>query len=189
MAFSNNMKSIQPKKWMRFKKWSTDDYTDNPPNIWSAICFVPTKNITFCGFGMWNHFRYKYMKVKVMWQLGDHGANFSSEEFEIEKIEEDYEPDVYWSSIDIRDLGQQPIPVAAGEEIHVKIKSVLTDYQDRKVFYGYLENNDSDEEDYEEFPWRSFEGQEYDFDVKGSNLDDYEETSRSWGQFPFILYF
>lgn len=52
--------------------------------------------------------------MKIAWRLGTDGADFKSEEFEIEVLHENREEDKLWHSIDIRDLGEKPVNVPEG---------------------------------------------------------------------------
>lgn len=46
--------SLVEKKWMRFSKWTMNDYFYLDSSAWDAICYVPTKKIFLLGFGIFS---------------------------------------------------------------------------------------------------------------------------------------
>ena len=72
-------KIAEPKKWMRFKEWTTTDYFYMSKNYPDAVIFRPKKDITFYGVGVFSNFRQMDIKVKFWWALGTDGADFKSE--------------------------------------------------------------------------------------------------------------
>lgn len=54
------------------------------------------------------------MKYKIKWAIGKDGNDSQSEEYVIEKTNDDVEEGKEWYTVDIQDLGEKPIDVSEG---------------------------------------------------------------------------
>ena len=101
----------------------------------------------------------KDINYKVCWEIDDD----RSEEFEVMKPYADIDEEKKWQTILLKDLGVKPIKVSSDSHIHILIKVMSSDYEQRRCLYGSegYENN-----------YQEIEGQDYDFDTKSSNYND-----------------
>ena len=119
------------KQWVRFSRFRYCDYYYMYYNNWECICFVPEKNIKLHGFGIFAHYNNRDVKHTVKW--GTDG-NFSSEH-KVEFSDSDKDPDKKWWTFNLKDVGEKPYKVAAGERLHIFLKP--QDEDSRRCWYEY----------------------------------------------------
>ena len=159
---------------MRFPVFYLNDYFYLSENEWDAITFVPKRNVKFLGFGAMGNYHKKDMKYKIKWVIDGE----ESEEHTIEVKEAEDRIENKWYLFRLKDLGVKPIKVSDGGKIDICMKCCSDDYEYRRTSYGYHGYQDR---------YCKIEGQDYDFDMKTSELNC-NNTSESWGQIPVILY-
>ena len=130
-AIVSTTKSITPLRWIRFPEFYLTDYFYMNTRYWDAMVFKPKCRVYFLGYGMLANYNANDMNVKIQWHIGEE----VSEEYEINMVDADKDPEKKWFNIDIRDLGQSPILVEEGTPIHCKMKVTNDDH--RRCFYGY----------------------------------------------------
>ena len=96
-----------------------------------------------------------------MWALGSQGDDYKSEKHVITKTNEDLVDNSNYYLVDIRELGEAPLAVSEGQDIHLMVQT-CDEGELRRFFYGY----DGDKETYSKI-----EDQEYDFDTDDSCLN------------------
>lgn len=127
VTYSDGVSGAEPKRWIRFKNFGLRDYYYLSTYYWDAVAFVPKRDVIFFGFGIMSNYRDKDVKHVLQWQLGEGGNDYSSEEFEVEFANEDADQEKKWWSFDIRSVGEKPIKVPEGQQIHVKMKTTRDD--------------------------------------------------------------
>ena len=70
----------KPIIWVRFPEFYYTDYFYMNTRYWDAVCFIPRRNITFFGWGLFSNYNKCDVTIKLQWQIGD---GEKSEEYEM----------------------------------------------------------------------------------------------------------
>lgn len=73
------------------------------------------------------------MTYKIKFAFNEEDA---CEEVELEKPDEEKDPEKKWHTITLKDLGVKPMRVKADTQIHIIIRVTSDDYEIRRCFYG-----------------------------------------------------
>lgn len=122
----------EPIKWRRFKNYHTSDYFCLEVNYKDAVIFIPKRDVLFIGFGVFSSYYGKDLKIKLGWEIdGDR-----TDMFDVTFIDADKSSDKIFDFY-LKDVGEKPIKVKEGTEIHLIMEAVESDYEQRSTFYGY----------------------------------------------------
>lgn len=152
--------------WKRFKRDVLNDYYYLEQSTWDSVIFIPQTNIVFHGFGAYSSWNNCAVSYNIKWALDDEEP---CEQTEITK--EDAEKDEQKCfTFTLKELGSKPVKVKAEQKLHVCMKIVRQEYEQRRCFYG----SDGNESQYNEIE------QPNDFKMETSRLNG-NCTSHNWG--------
>ena len=113
----------EPVRWKRFRFFEEDDSMSSSLTYWDAICYKPKQDIYFCGFGVSGSYYRKNMTFILSWVIDDK----ASEEHKVEFPTDECVDKVH--DFKLADVGEKPIKVHEGSEIHLRLKAVSDSYE------------------------------------------------------------